>query len=497
MRKIRRFAGGMYGDIYSAEKLATQEIVVIKRNLIEETTDFIGSIRELDILQRLEGHPYIVKLRSAKLGNPFTQGCFSPVRDTRYKDDQLHFTFERAQCNASDFINKQPIDYSAVKQYMVQLLLAVEYMHAKGIMQRDIKPENILIFSSTCAKLCDFGMSKVYSQQGPQSPRVVTCWYRAPEIAFFDPNYTPKSDIWSLGCVFYEMVARKALFYGLDDRQDFNTPYVLALLDSTPTIPDMSQLHLPANQFLPNPMRKTWAQRQNLSPQQIHAFGSEDYTLYLDILDHLLDLNPKTRYSATQALDHPFFRPYHDLIAQTRAQFPPVPMPFPQVSIISCPQRRIASSYAESLFQTRQNYRWYKHRLLFYALDIFDQYLVWQSQFQVEETNWEFLTKLRFMTCLYMACKYFASIEPPISYTHIVTDELKTPEALQYAANFEHHLLMQVLPTVYRETILEAADHALMDEEVSRLLYYYINLPTTSNAPTIELWKQFVATIQK
>src|SRR5581483_7304501 len=166
MRKIHRFAGGMYGDIYSAEKLATQEIVVIKRNLIEETTDFIGSLRELDILQRLEGHPFIVKLRSVKLGNPFTQGCFSPVRNTRYKDDQLHFTFERAQCNAGDVIYKQPTDFTAVKLYMVQLLLAVEYMHAKGVMQRDIKPENILIFSNTTAKLCDFGMSKVYSQQG-------------------------------------------------------------------------------------------------------------------------------------------------------------------------------------------------------------------------------------------------------------------------------------------------------------------------------------------
>jgi serine/threonine protein kinase len=497
MRKIRRFAGGMYGDIYSAEKLATQEIVVIKRNLIEDTTDFIGSLRELDILQRLEGHPYIVKLRSAKLGNPFTQGCFSPVRDTRYKDDQLHFTFERAQCNASDFIYKQPIDYTAVKLYMVQLLLAVEYMHAKGVMQRDLKPENILIFSPTCAKLCDFGMSKVYSPQGPQSPRVVTCWYRAPEIAFFDPNYTLGSDLWSLGCVFYEMVARKALFSGIDDRQDFNTPYVLALLDSTPTTPDMSKLHLPLNQFYPNPLRKSWAQRQNLSPQQIQAFGSEEYTLYLDLLEHLIDLNPKTRYTATQALDHPFFKPYQDLIAQTRTQCPPTPLPPSKVTLIPCPARQIAASYCESLYKGRQNYRWYKHRLLFYALDIFDQYLLWQKQCPTEGANWEFLTKLRFMTCLYMACKYFASIEPPIPYTHLVSDELKTPEAMKYAAEFEYHLLMQVLPTVYRETILEAADHPLSDEEVGTLLHYYVNLPATENVTTTDLWKQFVATIQK
>src|SRR5437868_7668445 len=113
MRKIHRFDGGMYGDIYAAEKLSTREVVVIKRNLIEETTDFIGSLRELDVLQRLEGHPYIVKLRSVKLGNPFTQGNFSPVRDMRYKDDILHFTFERAECNGHTFIHQRPIDYIA------------------------------------------------------------------------------------------------------------------------------------------------------------------------------------------------------------------------------------------------------------------------------------------------------------------------------------------------------------------------------------------------
>ena len=85
-------------------------------------------------------------------------------------------------------------------------------MNGKGIIHRDIKPSNMLWFraggDNRLFKLCDFGLAKVLSGQENTTPKVVTSWYRAPEISFRWNDYSFDSDIWSMGCVFFEMMTK-------------------------------------------------------------------------------------------------------------------------------------------------------------------------------------------------------------------------------------------------------------------------------------------------
>ena len=93
-------------------------------------------------------------------------------------------------------------------------------MHSAGILHRDLKPSNILIDSSCKIKICDFGLSRTlfkYENEDPvMTEFIATRWYRAPEVLFGSKTYSYRSDLWSLGCVIYEMFAARPLLPGND-----------------------------------------------------------------------------------------------------------------------------------------------------------------------------------------------------------------------------------------------------------------------------------------
>ncbi len=93
-------------------------------------------------------------------------------------------------------------------------------------MHRDIKGGNILINDQGIVKLADFGLSReiIQPQKCPMyTTRVVTRWFRAPELGLEDPHYTEKIDVWSVGCTFAELIARKTLFPSRSDLEHFPT----------------------------------------------------------------------------------------------------------------------------------------------------------------------------------------------------------------------------------------------------------------------------------
>ena len=247
MIKIGKAGSGTYGVVYTAKMKEQPNIeLAVKRNIVDITTHFSGSLKELDILNRLCGHPYIVKLLYVSFGNPFVVPN-SPVRGNGvfYKDDYLYFVFEHAQRNGHTLIYSNDIHIIYLKIAMFQILLAVEYMHSKGIIHRDIKLSNLLWFiedGNTAVKLCDFGLSKPYSNQDIQSPRVVTSWYRAPEICARCSDYDYKSDLWSVGCIFYEMVKKIPLLNGYPDD---DTKLLSKIIGTTPivTVQDIIKLN--------------------------------------------------------------------------------------------------------------------------------------------------------------------------------------------------------------------------------------------------------------
>jgi len=103
------------------------------------------------------------------------------------------------------------------KQYFLyQLLRGLKYIHSANIIHRDLKPSNLLLNANCDLKICDFGLARPTSENDFMTEYVVTRWYRAPELLLNSSDYTAAIDVWSVGCIFMELMNRKPLFPGKD-----------------------------------------------------------------------------------------------------------------------------------------------------------------------------------------------------------------------------------------------------------------------------------------
>jgi cyclin-dependent kinase len=183
-----------------------------------------------------------------------------------------------------------------VKRFMVQLVKGTAYCHAHRILHRDLKPQNLLINKDGTLKLADFGLARAFGVPlRAYTHEVVTLWYRAPEILLGGKQYSTGVDIWSIGCIFAEMVNRKPIFAGdseidqifrifriLGTPNDDVWPDVTYLPDFKPTFPKWSRKDL----------------QQSVPP--LDAAG-------VDLLEQMLVYDPAGRISAKRALLHEYF----------------------------------------------------------------------------------------------------------------------------------------------------------------------------------------------
>jgi serine/threonine protein kinase len=113
-------------------------------------------------------------------------------------------------------------DKESIRSFLYQLLQGVAYCYEKLILHRDLKPQNLLINRRGELKIADFGLARSFGAPvRSYSHEVVTLWYRAPDVLLGSKYYSTSIDMWSVGCIFGEMVIKRALFTGTDNKDQF------------------------------------------------------------------------------------------------------------------------------------------------------------------------------------------------------------------------------------------------------------------------------------
>ena len=363
---LKRLGKGSYGSVCLARSNQTGETVAIKsvKGIFENMYEAKRILREVCIM-RILNHPHVVKIIEVIV----TEKSFRTI----------YIVMESAQSDLKKIVKSATyLNFDQVKYMLYQTICGLRYIHSANIMHRDLKPANILVNGDCTIKICDFGLSRSYgkiNQFGEYDPgnvggsdrilprdrdnsdqnyvnireltlHVVTRWYRAPEVILLEKQYNKEIDIWSLGCVYAEMLSlvkanaphyieRGPLFPGVScfplspdtktsikrmgypcaDNDQLNMIFNVI---GTPNEEDLS--------FITDPKARSYV--SSFPPKSAKNFqdffpgcGPQE----LEILRHILHFNPMSRVSLDQLIAHPYFDsvrdPSKEILAHVRADF--------------------------------------------------------------------------------------------------------------------------------------------------------------------------------
>ncbi|KAK4478011.1 hypothetical protein RD792_017276 [Penstemon davidsonii] len=292
--KIEEVIGkGSYGVVCSAYDTHLGEKVAIKKinDIFEHVSDATRILREIKLL-RLLRHPDIVEIKHILL----------PPSRREFKD--IYVVFELMESDLHQVIKaNDDLTLEHYQFFLYQLLRGMKYIHTANVFHRDLKPKNILANADCKLKICDFGLARVAFNDTPTAifwtDYVATRWYRAPELcgSFFS-KYTPAIDIWSIGCIFAELLTGKPLFPGK------NVVHQLDLMTDLLGTPPSESIARIRNE---KARRYLSSMRKKKPIPLSHKFPNAD-PLALRLLERMLAFDPKDRPSAEEALADPYFR---------------------------------------------------------------------------------------------------------------------------------------------------------------------------------------------
>ncbi|XP_038991625.1 mitogen-activated protein kinase 9-like isoform X2 [Hibiscus syriacus] len=283
---------GSYGVVASAIDTHTGEKVAIKKinDVFDHVSDATRILREVKLL-RLLRHQDVVQIKHIML----------PPSRREFRD--IYVIFELMESDLHQVIKfNDDLTPEHHQFFLYQLLRGLKYIHAANIFHRDLKPKNILTNADCKLKICDFGLARVSFNDAPSAifwtDYVATRWYRAPELcgSFFS-KYTPAIDVWSIGCIFAEMLIGKPLFPG---RNVVHQLDLMTDLLGSPSAESISKIrNEKARRYLSNMRRK--------QPVPFSKKFPNADPLALSLLQRLLAFDPKDRPTAEEALADPYF----------------------------------------------------------------------------------------------------------------------------------------------------------------------------------------------
>lgn len=277
---------GTYGKVFKAIHVYTKQLAALKKIRMEGEKDGfpVTAVREIKLLQSLK-HDNVVCLQEVMVEN---NDCF--------------MVFEYLSHDLTGLLNHPTfkLEHAHKKHLAKQLFDGLSYLHRRGVLHRDIKAANILVSNTGQLKLADFGLARFFSKHGKPdyTNRVITIWYRPPELLLGETQYGPAVDIWSAACVMVEIFTRHAIFPG--DGGEINQLDKIYNVLGTPTLSEWPGLADMAWFHLLRPTEKranAFAEKyqDRLSPS---AF---------ELLQAMFQYDPLKRPTAGDVLEHPYF----------------------------------------------------------------------------------------------------------------------------------------------------------------------------------------------
>lgn len=290
--ELKKVVGsGAYGVVASGYDKYLERPVAIKKVLhtFEHGKDYQKRIlREIKIMKHFKDQDGIISLID----------LISPEDFENFKD--IYIVMHLMDGDLKKIRDStQELNEDSVKYFIYHILLGVYKIHSANVLHRDLKPSNILIDKEMEVRICDFGLSRGIDVEDPSQSTlyVATRWYRSPELLLQYPKSSKSIDLWSVGCIFGELLQkekRRPLFQGKNYLNQIDL-----ILDQlgTPKEEELkgSQKALNYLKTLPLKLKKDWKKKV--------PDASE---LAIDLLDKLLSFDPDKRISAEDALKHPF-----------------------------------------------------------------------------------------------------------------------------------------------------------------------------------------------
>lgn len=298
LKCIRQLGKGAFGTVYLCEDTDSGEQVAVK-HVKDACRQGKSILREIRLLARLHHENLLHLIDMPAVNGPDFQDIFLVLP---YMPADLHKVIH----------GKQSLSDKHVQAMMCQILRGLAFLHASGVAHRDLKPANILLQSDCSLKICDFGLARG-DMPDPESEEqeqacgvlteyVVTRWYRAPEVMLLPKQYTSALDLWSAGCILFEIVGRKVLFPGKN-----HVDMVRKIAEVLGNPPDSEIEWLPKSTDAYRFLRQVCPQGKGNTFENLYPSAKPDC---LALGQDLLKWDPDKRLTATEALLHPYLKSF-------------------------------------------------------------------------------------------------------------------------------------------------------------------------------------------
>ncbi|XP_067847919.1 MAPK/MAK/MRK overlapping kinase-like isoform X3 [Heptranchias perlo] len=282
-RLVAKIGEGTFSEVWKAQSLKNGTYYACKKMKQQiESIEQVNNLREIQAMRRLSLHPNILQLHEVAYDK---------------KSGSLALICELMDMNIYELIRgrRNLLPEGKIKSYMYQLCKSLDYMHRNGIFHRDVKPENILI-KQNLLKLADFGSCRSVFSKQPYTEYISTRWYRAPECLLTDGYYGFKMDIWSTGCVFYEITSLQPLFPGSNEVDQIAKIHEVVGTPNSETLRKFKQTRAMSFDF---PQKKGTG---------ISCLIPRTNPESISLMCAMMEYDPEERITAKRALQHPYFR---------------------------------------------------------------------------------------------------------------------------------------------------------------------------------------------